>query len=93
MIRDAEIAKRALEMMDKADKILMESQELVRTSCSDEEYKIYKAGMAHVVGRLFFLLMEPIYCRHPSLIPPDAPQEFVERWTKNKSATEQDPGT
>jgi hypothetical protein len=92
MIRDAQTAKRVLDLMDEADKRLVESLEIVRTGCSDEEYKAYQAAMAQVAGRLFFLLMEPIYCEHPSLAPPDAPSDFVERWKKSKAAAELDLG-
>jgi hypothetical protein len=95
MIQDVQTAKRALEraleLMEGAHKMLMESIELVRTNCSDEEYKAYRGGMSHVVGRLFFLLMEPIYRQHPSLTPPDTPREFVEAWAKKKFPEELKP--
>ena len=79
--------------MDKAHKALTESLELVRANCSDEEYKAYRSGIAQVDGRLFFLLMEPIYCQHPSLIPPDTPTDFVERWTRKSALAGLDPET
>jgi HD-like signal output (HDOD) protein len=84
MIQNVQTAKRVLDLTDKAHNMLMESLELVRTNCSRDEYKMYQAGMAHVVGNLFFLVMQPIYCQHTSLIPPDTPQEFVEAWARNK---------
>jgi len=93
MIRSIETAKSALELMDRAHKALKESLELVRANCSEEEYKAFRSGMSHVDGRLFFLLMEPIYCQHPSLIPPDAPPDFIERWTKKSGPAPLDPGT
>jgi hypothetical protein len=37
MIEDAKTAKRALELMEQAHRPLMESLEVVRTDCSDEE--------------------------------------------------------
>jgi hypothetical protein len=80
MISDAQTAKLALDLMNKADSALMESLDLVRANCSDEEYKGYRGAMSHVLGRLFFLLMDPIYRQHPSLAPPDAPPEFVRAW-------------
>jgi hypothetical protein len=84
MIQDAETAKRALELMEQADKLLIESLELVRSRCSDEEYTDYRRGLAHVTGRLFFLVMEPIYRRHPSLAPPDTPKDFIDAWREGK---------
>jgi hypothetical protein len=91
MIRDAQTAKLALDLMDQADKLLMESIELVRVNCSDEEHKSYRRAMAHVVGPLFFLVMEPIYGLHPSLAPPGTPREFTEAWAKNTRASELGP--
>jgi len=44
--------------------------------------------MAHVLGRLFFLVMEPIYRVHPSLAPPDTPREFSDAWNRLKSGTD-----
>jgi len=93
MIRDARTAQRVLESMNEAHKLLMDSLALVRTNCSKEEHNEYQAAMAHVVGRLFFLLMEPIYRQHPSLVPPNTPREFVEAWAKSSSATQPKPDT
>jgi hypothetical protein len=84
MIEDAKTAKRALELMEQAHRLLMESLEVVRTNYSDEEYREYRKGMAQVVGHLFFLTMEPIYRQHPTLAPRDTPQKFVEAWSKGK---------
>jgi hypothetical protein len=47
-----------------------------------EEYEAYGRAMAQVTGRLFFLVMEPIYCSHLSLAPPDTPPDFLERWRR-----------
>jgi hypothetical protein len=84
MIQDAETAKRALQLMEQADKLLIESLEFVRAHASDQEYKKYQGGMAQILGHLFFLVMEPIYRQHPSLAPPETPQDFIEAWTKGK---------
>ena len=82
MIKDDAIARTALDMMNNAHKLLMDSLRLVQEKCSDEERKEFQTGMAHVLGRLFFLLMEPIYREHPSLAPPDTPKEFMDSWVK-----------
>jgi hypothetical protein len=92
MIRDAQTAKLALDLTDQADKLLMKSIEMVRANCSDEEFRSYRRAMSHVVGPLFFLVMEPIYGLHPSLAPPDTPREFTEAWAKNKYPSELKPG-
>ena len=43
------------------------------------------AGMGPDLGRIYYLLMHPIYCRHPGPAPPDAPAELVEAWNKPQS--------
>ena len=88
MICDAVQAQLALKMIDEAHKLLMDSLELVRVNCSVEEYEAYRWGIAHVTGPMFFFLMEPIYCQHPSLAPLDAPLDFRERWAKMGSQAE-----
>jgi hypothetical protein len=82
MIRDAETARQAVELASQANKLLVDSVELVRSKCSKEEYEAYGRAMAQVTGRLFFLVMEPIYCSHLSLAPPDTPPDFLERWRR-----------
>jgi len=82
MIRDKQTARAALQQIEKAHKLLMDSLGAVKSNCSDDEYKAYRAGMAQVLGHLFFLVMEPIYRQHPSLAPADTPPEFIKRWTQ-----------
>ena len=80
MIRDEATAKNALDLMTQAHTLLMDSLRLVQEKCSAEECSQYQAGMAHVLGRLFFLLMEPVYREHPSLAPDETPREFLDSW-------------
>ena len=82
MIRDKQTASDTIELMERAHRLLMDSLRFVKANCSDDEYKLYRAGMSQVLGQLFFLVMEPIYRQHPSLAPPDTPQEFVTEWSK-----------
>ena len=77
MIRDAEIARQAVGLAEQANKLLGDSLELVRSNRSKEEYEAYRRGMAQVTGRLFFLVMEPIYQAHLSLAP-DTPADFLD---------------
>jgi hypothetical protein len=92
VIRDADTAKRALELLDRAHALLMESLTVVKAYCSDEEYKAYRAEMATILADVFFRLMNPIYCYHPALAPPDAPPKFVEEWKKFKASIEEPGG-
>jgi hypothetical protein len=82
MIRDKQTASAAIELMERAHKLLMDSLRFVKANCPDDEYKLYGAGMSQVLGQLFFLVMEPIYRQHPSLAPSDSPQEFMTEWSK-----------
>jgi hypothetical protein len=82
-IRDEAIAKCALDLMNQGHSLLMDSLKLVQEKCSDEEYKAVQSEMAQVLGRLFFLVMEPIYREHPSLAPPDTTSEFLDEWRNN----------
>jgi hypothetical protein len=91
MIRDKQTASAAIELMERAHKLLMDSLRFVKANCPDDEYKLYRAGMSQVLGQLFFLVMEPIYRQHPSLAPPDTPQEFAAEW--GKVSKEDDEGT
>jgi hypothetical protein len=81
MIRDKQKAGTALDQMEKAHGLLMNSLKFVKENCPDNEYKAYRAGMAQVLGQLYFLVMEPIYRQHPSLAPPDTPKEFLAEWS------------
>jgi hypothetical protein len=90
MIRDKQTAITAIELMERAHKRLMDSLQFVKANCSDDEYKLYRAGMSQVLGQLFFLVMEPIYRQHPSLAPSDTPQEFVTKWSRVSKEDEAD---
>lgn len=82
MIRNDAIAKDALSLMENAHSSLMKSLALVKEKCTEDESENFRAAMAQVLGRLFFLVMEPIYREHPSLAPPDTPREFRDSWSK-----------
>ena len=72
MIRDDAVAKDALSLMENAHALLMQSLALVREKCDQDESNEFRVAMAQVLGRLFFLVMEPIYREHPTLAPPDS---------------------
>jgi len=82
MLRDKETARAALKELESAHKLLMDSLSLVKTNCSREEYEAYRVGMSQILGRLFYLVMEPIYRQHPSLAPADTPEDFLTEWTR-----------
>ena len=82
MIKDARVAKSALRLLTKAKAPLERSLVLVRANCSAEEYDEYARAMSHVLGRIFFLLENPIFCQHPSTAPAGFPKSFIKAWAK-----------
>jgi len=50
MIRNEETAKGALELVNSAHKLLMDSLKLAEAKCSEEEYKAFQSEMAQVLG-------------------------------------------
>lgn len=81
MIQDDALAKDALSLIENANGLLIKSLALVREK-SPGEYADFRDAMAQALGRLFFLVMEPVYRQHPSLAPPDSPKEFLDSWNK-----------
>ena len=71
----------ALSLIENANGLLIKSLALVREK-SPGEYEEFRGAMAQVLGRLFFLVMEPVYRQHPSLAPVDTPKEFLDSWTQ-----------
>ena len=82
MIRDNGVAKDALSLLENANGLLTKSLALVREKSTPDEYNEFRGAMAQVLGRLFFLVMEPIYREHPSFAPADTPKEFRDSWSK-----------
>ena len=82
MIQDDAVAKDAWSLLENANGLLNKSLALVKEKSSQEEYVLFRGAMAQVLGRLFFLVMEPICRQHPSLAPADTPKEFLDSWTK-----------
>ena len=82
MIQDEAVAKDALSLLESANGLLSKSLALVQEKSIPEEYQVFRGAMAQVLGRLFFLVMEPIYRQHPSLAPADTPKEFLDSWNK-----------
>lgn len=57
-------------MLDFSDK-LEKSVELVRDTCSVDEWKAYAKVAGGVYIDLFVWVLEPLYKKHPSLKPPN----------------------
>lgn len=60
MIKDLETAREAARQLNEAHGMLMQTLGFVQQKCPDEEFKPFLSGMAQVLGRIFFLLLNPI---------------------------------
>jgi hypothetical protein len=78
MIQNTETAKRILAALEETCRQLRETLPIVQEDCSESEYKAYSREVAQISGRIFYLIMDPIYCQHPDLAPPEAPPKMVE---------------
>ena len=86
MIPNAELAQHLLNIMEECCRKLRESVDLVRLNCSEADYIAYRGEVAQISGRIFYLLMDPIYHQFPQLAPPEAPLDLVNRWQRPKGS-------
>ena len=73
MIEDPSTAKQVCDVMMEMFNRLSDSCELVRRTCSPEEYSAYKKATAAVAGGIVFDVIEPLYQKHPELKPANWP--------------------
>lgn len=62
-------ARQILEVAMEVTSKLDSSVELVMRSCDDEEFKVYRASVARVLGALLTEIINPIVVEHPPLRP------------------------
>jgi hypothetical protein len=86
MIKDPKAAKRILELLEESSSRLTDSIEVARQGCPEEEFKAYLRETAQVLGRIFYLILDPIYREHPGLVPEGGPQKDVERWRAERDS-------
>ena len=84
MIKDPDTAKLLLKLLEQSSSRITDSIEVARQRCSEEELKTYLRETAQVLGRMFYLILDPIYREHPGLVPEDGPQRDVERWREEQ---------
>jgi hypothetical protein len=87
MIKNPETARRVLELLEESSSKLTDSLETAHESCSEEEYMAYLGEVSQVLGRIFYLILDPIYREHPGLVPADGPQQVVERWRAEREGS------
>ncbi len=65
-----DIAARVNDLMLEYSAKLNETVALLRESCSEDEFQVYRKGIGYVMGYMFTEIMTPIYNEHPDLKPP-----------------------
>ncbi len=76
VIEDSNTAKQVHDVMMEMFNKLTDSCELVRKTCSPEEYSAYKKATAALAGAIVFDVIEPLYQKHPALKPANWPDDL-----------------
>ena len=71
MIANEKIAKEISELMLDYGARLNASTALVRDNCATEEVHVYRKAVGKVMGEMLLAIMNPLYERHPNLVPPE----------------------
>lgn len=71
MIADKEVAAKIIRLMVDCGAKLGESVALVHGTCSETEFKRYKARVDGILELMFAEVMHPIIKQHPDLKPPE----------------------
>ena len=69
MIKNSEIAQQISELMADVFQRLYESTELVKRTCTAEEFAAYNRAVGRVVGPIVMEVMEPLSDENPHLKP------------------------
>ena len=75
MITDPEVALRVSECMQKMFRILDATADDVRVSCSKGDYQAFLRATSKIAGSIVMDVMEPLYAKHPQLVPADWGQD------------------
>ena len=70
MIKDPSTAAEVNEQLLKASTALNQALFLVRDKCSEEEFSAFRLSTGKVLGEMLFELLNPLYAKHPELMPP-----------------------
>ncbi|PYX97667.1 MAG: hypothetical protein DMG71_02420 [Acidobacteria bacterium] len=69
MIRNADTAKHVSDLMHDIFRRIDESTQLVKKTCSAEEFAAYNKAIGRVLGAVVMDVMEPLYDQNPTLKP------------------------
>lgn len=71
MIQNKKVAKHIGKLMGDITSQLNDSLILVQEECTDEEFKLYRDGVAHILGVMLVRVMNPLYMENPDIKPDD----------------------
>lgn len=69
MIKDENIAKKLISVLNDCSSEMNESIRLVQKNCTDEEFNAYREAAGFVMGYMYTDVLAPIYKAHPDLEP------------------------
>jgi hypothetical protein len=69
MITNSGTAKQISDLMVEIEQKLAKSMEVVKESCSSEEYAAYHKAVGKIVSGILFEVVEPLYEKNPELKP------------------------
>jgi hypothetical protein len=69
MIKNADTAKQISDLMQNIFHRVDESTQLVKNTCSAEEFAAYNKAVGRVLGAVVMDVMEPLYDQNPKLKP------------------------
>lgn len=71
MIKNEDIAKEVIEVLDDCSSRINETIRLVQGKCCDEEFQAYRRAAGFVMGYIYTDVVAPLYKEHPNLEPPE----------------------
>ena len=69
MIRNPDTAKQISDLMHDVFHRLDQSTQLVKSTCSAEDFAVYNKSVSRVLGAVVMDVMEPLYEDNPTLKP------------------------
>ncbi|MCO7223204.1 hypothetical protein [Pleionea sp. CnH1-48] len=69
MIKDKELAKKIVAVVDECSKQLNSTICEVKDNCSKDEFNSYRKAAGFVMGYIYTDIVAPIYSKHPELEP------------------------
>ena len=70
MIDNEDVARQVSDLMVEYTHRLNASIALVRDRGSPEEFHVYRKAVAKIMTDMLLEIMNPLYARHPNLMPP-----------------------